>query len=298
MSYRRTATGRLMVVALLSALALPACSFFRDLDDVGLTWRPPADDAGDAGGVGDSGDVGDPGTDGGDAGDVGVALPDASRFGDPQSNVCNRFDKPCREAYFCALSYNAPAYQITCRPNDHAGTGAAGEACEELRGDCMAGLDCIDWTDPEVVPAADPRGKVCTPPCLIGADEGCAPGDVCVHLFSEIPGIGYCAPGCDPYADDCTFGQCSVDPSFPDRSLLPRFRCLVHGGGDQKSAGSPCDPVLTDSNGCPSGLVCYETEADTGRYSCVAPCQADADCEAGTCQPAQGDYGLRYCTLD
>lgn len=291
MYFGRSATGRLAAIALLSALALPACSFFRDLEDVDLNFNP---DDGDADGGVDGGDGGGPDVDGGDAGEV-IELPDASRFGDPDRNVCNRFDKRCIDAFYCSLSFNEPGYQLTCRPNDNAGVGAEGEACERLLGDCQAGLDCIDW--PAIEGVADPRGKVCTPPCLIGADQGCAPGDGCMHVFEEIQGIGYCFPGCDPYADDCESGQCSIDPSYPERSLLPRFRCLEHGGAAQKSVGSSCDPVLTTQSGCPSGLICYEIDPDASRFQCVQPCQADGDCDAGSCQEPQGEFGLRYCSM-
>lgn len=293
-----------------AAVWLFACNGINyELDGTQLI-KPGADDGSDAG-PSDTGPVPDA-----DSGDL-TTLDMSTDLADPgdASDAANPSDMPdmpgsacavpqpvdparcnptetgvCPSNGLCTLAVAAaPPPELLCVMRDLAGTGDTGDTCTRVS-DCREGQTCVDWGLQE----ADPRSKGCARYCEIETGKGCLADEFCTTVTSQPPldGIGWCTPACDPYdASSCPSGQtCNVDYNYPIGTCEPHFRCVT--AEDFVAEGEPCGPGRMVAS-CAEDLICYEVQiAD---FRCVKPCQAAADCGAGSCSAPSGAWQLSFC---
>lgn len=312
----------------LTSFGVGACSSFRDLDAVELR---ASDDAGLDASDADMG-VDAPGADaasGIDAADVAIDFGPCgppvdwtsdTNFGDPTRNSCapNLLTARCggdtqrRCGLYLETGVQPPELRTTCRHLSDFGELADGDLCGSAVQDpdadrvCRVGLICTGW---ESIDRREPRRVTCNHICSMSEDD-CPADYFCVQEFPEIPGIGVCVPGCDPYdPETCPIGQvCAPDFAYPRKSRTPRFRCRHDinsaeepptGLGEACSLGDASSPFRS----CAGQEICYPLAPgapEDKQASCVRPCQIDADCEASgeglRCpECGEGPWALRFC---
>lgn len=214
---------------------------------------------------------------------------------------CNPFDDDdCGSDEYCTLQLaldgdGEPTHFLsTCRDNDDAGGGQAGDSCFGS-GDCDKDFVCIE--------------QECLRLCERETHQGCPSDQYCTNPFFEdteddeddidLDEYGFCTERCSPDADDCGSGaRCTADPAFPDHTCTPNFRCLPNGGSSGKSVGDSCNRSSLYDDGCPSGTTCAPV-GDSGDDICVTPCMNDDDCNGDACINADAPWAeLRYCSTE
>jgi hypothetical protein len=192
----------------------------------------------------------------------------------------------------CVVPTDAPPVTPPALPDaGPAGSPRIGEACEQ-DSDCGTGLDCLTQdSDPFGLGAGIPGGY-CSAPCAGG---GCPePGSICVTTSPDSD--GFCLRGCNPAGDrDCGSREALVCASFsndPDATTGFCFpECITDadcGDGLACDATGSCGPEGGNGGAGGSGQEPEPTEPSTG-----SACQADDDCDTGTClSPDQDPFGV------
>lgn len=187
------------------------------------------------------------------------------------------------------------------------GTTRCGVACENVGGDCGEGNVCFDF--PDLPDQCVPASMDCTPDCTTDAE--CPPGEHCQG--------GYCTNFCDPRDGtscpegyycrftSCTTGVCSEAPEGPGPLALGEpcisdLDCADLWCRDMGS-GSYCTTMCNFVSGglCPAPMTCQPAQGGLCGYcSCSAgrlgdACEADSDCQAGTCGE---EWGVAICIQD
>ncbi len=169
--------------------------------------------------------------------------------------------------------------------------------CPNGEDDCPWNADCATYAA---------GNKACAPNPCTDAGTGCGnslnPG-TCMPMWTYSGPSLYCFEG------GASLGHCNPDPYYPrkDRSYACRagYYCLATAP-DAGSCTPICDPNAPNpnANGCPAGTHCGVVFDGVPTFgACVAclprraPCQANADCCSGDCEPgcsfdySQGGWG-------
>lgn len=193
-------------------------------------------------------------------------------------------------------------FRTKCVEKGQLGDYESGQPCAH-ENQCQPGLFCTPWQAPA------PQGRVCSKICRRYDHQGCEADEFCVNPFANdeedaavFNRLGVCAKRCSPAdRDACGTGEsCAPDPSYPEGSCSPNFRCLTNGGARDKSVGSSCNRKELHNDGCPVGLACMPDENGTGDR-CVRICRTNSDCSSssGLCVQAAPPWQMMYhCALD
>ena len=163
------------------------------------------------------------------------------------------------------------------------GTGAV---CERSQGACFAGCTDKQGARPcrsDYLCTYNGNGSICLPAsyseCDLSKRGSCGGGKVCI--ISGLDPVGFCAPGCDIFAQDCG-GSVTVDGGAD--AGAPKEGCYPNALGeghcaDVKTAGKDGDDCLY-VNDCAPGLSCNdEGSARVCRPLCGGP--GDVACKNG-----------------
>jgi hypothetical protein len=146
---------------------------------------------------------------------------------------------------------------------------------------------------------------LCLPYCLTSAD--CDADSFCI--FATVTGVtpaGYCAKRCDPFGDECAFGDscgkfASSDPGYPwglacSNQAGSGLTGVACGGGDCAAgfscetlpgrSGSVCTAFCDDTHPCANGAPCLQANNADFKICGLEPVDAGADAAADAADAA------------
>jgi len=223
-------------------------------------------DADDGGRVADGGPRDAEGVEDASPDDGGVRDGDASGSDAAASGACDPVENTgCGAGEWCKLD---PASGVRrCRAEVTSGVAEAGESCDLVVGDCVAGSVCA-----QLEAAASP---VCAPVCRGTDSSTCGGAAACIPVGDG--GFGLCfdlvaADRCDPEDPEASCGlpaSCATLAGFGRDGPVSALVCGSEGDG---GPGAEC----SRGGGCRPGLVCLAQPGGLGL--CVETCDGASDC--------------------